>query len=98
MEPNSPLRTAVDMRLSVESPMPDEKLHGRNCCFMFRAEVEGNVEASVDGGSWTPCRYLMGYWWLDWESKKPGQHRVVARIKAGNGADIRTEPRKFHFV
>ncbi|MBI5623850.1 MAG: hypothetical protein HY924_08735 [Elusimicrobia bacterium] len=89
---------AVDTRLSVESPMPEERINARNCCFMFRAEVEGSVEASIDGGTWKPCRYLMGYWWLDWDCKKTGPHRVVARIKTVDGGDIRTEPRRFHLV
>ncbi len=25
----------------------------------------GNVEVSIDGGKFIPCRYSIGYWWYD---------------------------------
>lgn len=92
------IATSVAALLSIESPMPEERIRAKNCCFMFRAEVDGSVEASIDGGAWKRCRHLMGYWWLDWESKKTGAHRVVARVKTPRGEDLRTEPRRFHLV
>ncbi|MBI5209013.1 MAG: hypothetical protein HY927_03475 [Elusimicrobia bacterium] len=82
-------------KLSVESPMPDELIKSGYCCFMFRANIQGKVEASVDSGPWQPCRNLMGYWWLDWECKKAGRHHVVARLQAGAGPAIKTERRMF---
>ncbi|MBI4679201.1 MAG: hypothetical protein HY748_16625 [Elusimicrobia bacterium] len=99
MPAKMPATTAVDTTmLSVESPMPGERIKAKNCCFMFRAEVEGAVEASIDGGAWRRCRHLMGYWWLDWECKRTGPHRVVARIKTPEGAEFKSGPRRFQVI
>lgn len=43
------------------------------------------VEVSLDGQTWEPCREALGIWWFDWQGYKAGEYEVRARAVNGKG-------------
>jgi hypothetical protein len=47
-----------------------------------RGTIEGNVEVSIDGAEYRPCRLEDGAWSLRWVAALRGAEPVVAVIRA----------------
>lgn len=74
----------------IDYPTEGEVVSGLAYCMRLGASGEGNVEISINGGDWAPCRSSAGYWWFDWGYYMPGPHKITARIVNSNGKVIKT--------
>jgi len=69
----------------IEYPSSGETLWSDRYTLRIAAEVDGYVEAAMDGGPWQACRASDGYWWFDWSGYKPGRHEAAVRLTAADG-------------
>jgi hypothetical protein len=43
--------------------------------------ADGQLEASIDGAPYKPCRYADGYWWYCWSGTLEGSHHMVVVVR-----------------
>jgi hypothetical protein len=74
---------------------PEERERLRGPVYTIRLGVGGaqQVEISIDGGPWHPCRLTSGYWWFDWSGIRLGKHTLAARMRTFDGRTFRTPAR-----
>ena len=89
--PSPPLPPAV----AVDYPQSGERVVSREYAFRISSEAQGDVEASIDGEAWLPCRQAAGYWWHDWSGYRAGPHSVVARVSHRKGHRSLSDRRDF---
>jgi hypothetical protein len=65
--------------ITIDYPQKGETLSGPRYTFRISAPGMGQVEVTVDGAEWLPCRAADGYWWLDWNVFPPGKYSIMAR-------------------
>ncbi len=44
--------------------------------------ADGQLEVSIDGASYRPCRYADGYWWHYWSGTLEGDHHMVVILRS----------------
>lgn len=72
-------------RVAIDFPCKEETIRSDHYTLRIGAAEEGQVEVSLDGGPWQPCRPAQGYWWFDWSGYGAGRHRAVAQVNTANG-------------
>lgn len=85
--------------VSIDYPVADEVIP----CgyYTFRLGTISNVgwvQISINGGEWQHCRQTSGYWWFDWYVVQPGDFYVEAKVLLENGAEEKTDKRRFKVV
>ncbi len=89
----NPYQTPQPPYIWIDHPEERERLLGPVYVVRLGAGGAEQVEFSIDGKSWQPCRLTSGYWWHDWSGIQPGKHTLVARMRTENGRWFRTPPR-----
>lgn len=69
----------------IDHPANGEKIHPNHYTIRIGAGGGENVHISIDEGDWKPCRPSHGYYWFDWHSIEPGEHKVVAKMTLVTG-------------
>lgn len=44
--------------------------------------ADGQLEVSIDGAPYRPCRYADGYWWHHWSGTLVGGHHMVVVLRS----------------
>jgi len=76
---------APAVTVTLDYPQDGEIITSPNYTFRIGAKEAGNVEVSIDGEAWTPCRQAEGYWWYDWSGYDSGIHEILARVQPQDG-------------
>lgn len=80
----------------IDYPREGERLSHPSYTLRVAALPEArDVEVSIDGGQWRPCREALGLWWYDWSDYGPGEHTLQARSRIADGVSATSEPRRF---
>ena len=74
----------------VDYPQADECIAHPSYTFRIGAKGAEQVEVSINGSLWQPCRLAVGYWWYDWRDYLPGRHQVVARMVRNGETQVTT--------
>jgi hypothetical protein len=69
--------------VTVNYPQEGEIITSGHYTFRILTSAMENVDVSIDGKEWQPCRECVGFWWYDWSGYGAGAHTIVARIAAG---------------
>lgn len=80
--------TAEDVQLSIDYPKKEEKIASSHYTVRISAPEGGNVDISIDGLPFEPCRRAVGHWWYDWSGYLSGQHRAVVRLTSEDGRPV----------
>jgi len=58
----------------------------RDACSDYALRIagpaDGQLEVSVDGAPYRPCRYADGCWWHHWTGTLAGAHHMVVVIRS----------------
>jgi hypothetical protein len=85
-----------EVRTSIDHPQEDERISAPAYTFRIKAPLNAErVEVSVDGSSWSLCRYTSGYWWHDWSGYGSGEHEIVARVRPFDSRGYILRARRF---
>ena len=54
------------------------------CDFALRiaGPTDGQLEVSIDGAAYRPCRYADGFWWHHWAGTLRGSHHMAVVIRS----------------
>lgn len=84
--------------VAIEYPAAGETVWSDRYTLRIAAQLDGFVEAAMDGGPWQACRASDGYWWFDWSGYTPGRHEAAVRwtgpdgvIRRGDDVDFTVE-------
>ena len=80
----------VARKVHVDFPQESEQIPQGSYTIRVSAATENGVEVSVNGKTWNECRFTGGYHWFDWQPKKSGRVKIVARIRSEKGAANRS--------
>ena len=82
--------------LTIDYPQEGEHVTSKNYTFRIGAGANlQQVEVSINGGSWLPCRATSGYWWYDWRGYQSGSQILLARGFTDTGEDVISPRRQF---
>jgi hypothetical protein len=88
-------RTSTNM-VKIDYPEKDEVITSRHYTFRISAGIPAaEVDVSIDGSNWMPCREAMGHWWFDWENYKTKPYALHARLHAKDGSKQVSSIRRF---
>ena len=88
-------RTSTNM-VTIDFPEKDEVITSRHYTFRISAGIPAaEVDVSIDGSNWMPCRESLGHWWFDWESYKTKSYALHARLHAKDGSKQVSSLRRF---
>lgn len=87
-----PATTAI----TLDYPQEGEVVTSAQYTFRISARAGlKQVEVSINGASWQPCRATSGFWWFDWKGYQPGTQLVLARATSDTGEKVLSRRRQF---
>jgi hypothetical protein len=95
--PDAPVTAKSEPKaaLTIDYPMEGEIVTSPVYTFRLGAVEPKSVEISLNGGTWSPCREMVGNWWFDWSSYQAGAYSLSARMTDKNGKTTKTKTRSF---
>jgi hypothetical protein len=88
-------RTPRDM-VKIDYPEEGEVITSHQYTFRISTGTPGaEVDVSIDGSNWMPCRESLGHWWFDWNTYKSKRHALHARVYAKDGGRYVSSLRRF---
>ena len=85
--------TETDL-VEIDFPGPRETIVSTHYAIRVKASKASQVDVSIDGGLWQPCRFSVGYWWFDWSNIGAGAHEIRARARRNPGGCFESAPRR----
>jgi hypothetical protein len=83
-------------KITIDFPKEGEVISSSHYAFNISTNVPvAEIELSVNGGNWRPCREAVGKWWYDWSGYKSGTYAVHARSSLPDGRKIISSLRRF---
>jgi hypothetical protein len=80
----------------LDYPKERERVTSRAYTFRISAGLGlKQVEVSLNGGPWHPCRSTSGFWWYDWQGYSPGSHVLIVRGETQSGDKVISQRRQF---
>ena len=73
----------------IDHPVNNERILPYHYAVRIGASGDGQIQIAFNNGEWLPCRHADGYWWYDWYEFKSGPTKIVARMCAEDGAEIK---------
>jgi hypothetical protein len=71
--------------VGIDFPQEREMVIPGDYSVRVSADPAAEVELSFDGGEWLKCRQAAGFHWYDWRPEATGSHKLVARVRSGEG-------------
>ena len=88
-------RAKKSTEIAFDYPKANEMISSAHYAFRLQTRLAGNVDISINGGPWTPCRPAAGYWWFDWAPDGQDRGKAVGRLLSENGRIFQTPARSF---
>ncbi len=83
-------------RIAVDYPQENERVTSTSYTFRLSPAPElKNIEVSINGGAWQPCRASAGFWWYDWQGAAAGSYILLARGETSKGDKVMSARRQF---
>ena len=98
---NTHLYTDCHTRVSmntviIDYPQEDEVITSQHYTFRMSAAISAvQVDVSIDGGNWQPCRKSQDHWWFDWGNYKSKSYAMHARLHSIDGGKHFSSLRRF---
>jgi hypothetical protein len=86
------------VQILIDYPKENEKVFKGSYGIRISAEPHSEVEISIDGADWQPCREAVGYWWFDWKPGITSSFKIIARSRIGKGKWKKSEARTCHVI
>ena len=88
-------RTSTDM-VTIDYPKDGEVITSHLYTFRISTGIPAlEVDVSIDGSNWMPCRKSLGHWWFDWGKYKTKPYALHARLHAKDGSKHVSSIRRF---
>jgi len=87
---------ATETSINVDYPKQNECI--TSGMYTFRISAGSGlqqIEVSLNGGSWSPCRWANGNWWFDWQASQTGSRVLLARGETSTGEKVVSARRAF---
>lgn len=85
--------------VAIDHPIENELVRPGHYAIRLTAQGAAEVEVSIDGKDWQPCREAVGHHWYDWSPEPAGRRVLEARARRGpKGRWVKSEPRSFEVL
>jgi hypothetical protein len=79
--------------INIDYPQTNEIIMPGHYAIRISGAPQTNVDVSINGGEWKPCRPDVGFYWLDWWAE-PGDVKLVARFQTPDKEWKKSKERK----
>jgi len=79
----SNVREKIGKRVNIDRPAAFSVINKGHYSALISAAPGDTVEIALDGGAWSLCTYVAGYWRVKLGGLTAGEHRLAARVSEG---------------